>query len=127
MIIDTDVLIWYMRGHFGAYRCIESLRPNIILSAVTQMELMQGIRNKKEPHAFEAKVLAWQARLIPITERISNQAVQLVRDYALSHAMRMGDAIIAATALEAGDTLLTANDKHYRMIQEISLQQFRPE
>jgi PIN domain nuclease of toxin-antitoxin system len=51
MIIDTDVLIWYMRGHSGAYQCIESLRPNILVSAVTQMELMQGMRNKKELRA----------------------------------------------------------------------------
>ncbi|BCU06029.1 hypothetical protein Atep_07060 [Allochromatium tepidum] len=30
MLIDTDVLIWYMRGHAGAYDKIENL-PDITL------------------------------------------------------------------------------------------------
>lgn len=127
MLIDTDVLIWYMRGHAIARECIESLPPNIILSAVTHMELMQGMRNKTELHALESAILRWQAQVAPITQKISDCAVDLVRDYALSHAMKMGDALIAATALELKEPLLTANDKHYRMIDGLLLQRFRVE
>lgn len=125
MLVDTDVLIWYMRGHAGAYDTIENL-PDITLSAVTQMELMQGMRNKGEMLAFETTLVRWQAKLEPITQAISYRAVILVRDYALSHAMKMGDALIAATALELSRPLLTANSKHYRMIKGLDLHQFRP-
>ena len=124
MLIDTDVLIWYMRGHSGARDRIESL-PSIILSAVTQMELMQGMRNKAELRAFDKTLKRWQATLEPITPVISNRAVFLVREYALSHAMKLGDALIAATALELNQPLLTANDKHYRMIDALELHRFR--
>ena len=124
MLIDTDVLIWYMRGHPGARDRIESL-PSIILSAVTQMELMQGMRNKAELRAFDKTLKRWQATLEPITPVISNRAVFLVREYALSHAMKLGDALIAATALELNQPLLTANDKHYRMIDALELHRFR--
>ena len=124
MLIDTDVLIWYMRGHSGARDRIESL-PSIILSAVTQMELMQGMRNKAELRAFDKTLKRWQATLEPITPVISNRAVFLVREYALSHAMKLGDALIAATALELNQPLLTANDKHYRMIDGLELHRFR--
>ncbi|WPL16820.1 putative ribonuclease VapC19 [Thiorhodovibrio winogradskyi] len=125
MLIDTDVLIWYMRGDPTAYQRIEALQPKIQLSAVTQMELLQGMRDKAELRAFEATTRRWQARLIPISESISDRAVRLVRDYALSHGMRLGDALIAATALALNEPLLTANDKHYRMINGLSLQHFR--
>jgi predicted nucleic acid-binding protein len=125
MLVDTDVLIWYMRGHTGAYDTIENL-PDITLSAVTQMELMQGMRNKGEMLAFETTLVRWQVKLEPVTQAISDRAVILVRDYALSHAMKMGDALIAATALELSRPLLTANSKHYRMIKRLDLHQFRP-
>nr|VFJ67921.1 MAG: hypothetical protein BECKFM1743A_GA0114220_104607 [Candidatus Kentron sp. FM]VFJ68438.1 MAG: hypothetical protein BECKFM1743C_GA0114222_104857 [Candidatus Kentron sp. FM]VFK16862.1 MAG: hypothetical protein BECKFM1743B_GA0114221_104477 [Candidatus Kentron sp. FM] len=35
MLLDTDVLIWYMRGDGNARDLVEGL-PNITLSAVTQ-------------------------------------------------------------------------------------------
>lgn len=124
MLIDTDVLIWYMRGHPGARDRIESL-STIILSAVTQMELIQGMRNKAELRAFDKTLKRWQATLEPITPVISNRAVFLVREYALSHAMKLGDALISATALELNQPLLTANDKHYRMIDGLELHRFR--
>ncbi len=47
MIIDTDVLIWYMKGNEKAYKTIE-IANTFFLSVVTYMELVQGMRNKKE-------------------------------------------------------------------------------
>ncbi|MEL6761822.1 MAG: PIN domain-containing protein, partial [Myxococcota bacterium] len=47
MLVDTDVLIWYMRGNPKAARALESL-PDRALSAVTYMELVEGLRNKAE-------------------------------------------------------------------------------
>ena len=36
------------------------------------------------------------------------------------------NALIAATALERGFDLLTANDRHYRHIEELGIEVFRP-
>lgn len=47
-----------------------------------------------------------------------------VQEYALSHSMQMADALIAATAVQFGDTLLTANDKHYKFIPNIDMVKF---
>ena len=49
-----------------------------------------------------------------------------IRNHALSHGMRLADVLVAATAIESGATLLTANVRHYRALREISLQQYRP-
>jgi predicted nucleic acid-binding protein len=41
----------------------------------------------------------------------------LMEDYFLSHSLELANTIIAITALENNEILLTANDKHYKNIQ----------
>ncbi|WP_245748553.1 PIN domain-containing protein [Vreelandella subterranea] len=59
-------------------------------------------------------------------EGTSSRATFLVESYALSHNMQMADALIAATAMELGLPLLTASDRHYRHIDGLALDIFRP-
>lgn len=49
----------------------------------------------------------------------------MVKQFSLSHAMQLADALIAATALDVGLSLLTANDKHYKMIEHLDYKVFR--
>nr|VFK38886.1 MAG: hypothetical protein BECKSD772F_GA0070984_10302 [Candidatus Kentron sp. SD]VFK43167.1 MAG: hypothetical protein BECKSD772E_GA0070983_10232 [Candidatus Kentron sp. SD] len=106
---------WYMRGDENARDLVEGL-PNITLSAVTCMELVQGMRNQGGigrarycPRAVESQAGSyWQGNFG--ARRIACSPVFL------SHSLRMADALIAATALELNRPLITANDKHYRMI-----------
>nr|VFJ66720.1 MAG: hypothetical protein BECKDK2373B_GA0170837_11773 [Candidatus Kentron sp. DK] len=125
MLLDTDVLIWYMRGDENARGLVDGL-SDVTLSAVTYMELVQGMRNKVELAALDTALARWKARPEAIGREISEHAVLLVRRYFLSHSLRMADALIAATALELNRPLITANDKHYRMIDELDLVIFRP-
>ncbi|WP_208605414.1 type II toxin-antitoxin system prevent-host-death family antitoxin [Salinicola socius] len=53
-----------------------------------------------------------------------DRAMFLVEEYALSHNMQMADALIAATALDRGITLMTANDRHYRHIDGLEIELF---
>ena len=90
------------------------------------MELVQGVRDKGELRALRQSLSFWSARVVQIDEAISARACFLVEQYALSHAMQMADALIAATALELGFDLLTANDRRYRHVDGLVIEVFRP-
>ena len=47
IMIDTDVLIWYMHVNSKAKAVIEKL-ISFFISVVTFLELVQGMRNKRE-------------------------------------------------------------------------------
>ena len=126
MIIDTDVLIWYLRGNEKAKKVVEEALP-FSMSAVTYMELLQGMKDKEEYRRFQKQMQRWNTDIIHIDNDISSRAVFYIQEYALSHAMYLADALIAATVVQMGETLLTANDKHYKFIPNIQYKKFEPE
>ena len=124
-LIDSDVLIWYLRGNQNAYNLIHSL-DNFAISLVTHIELVQGMRDKKELKIFQNTLKNWGVKTIYLNEAISARALFYVEEYFLSHSMQLADALIGATATEYGLTLITANDKHYRVIKGLDMSVFRP-
>ena len=124
MIIDTDVLIWYLRGNINAKKIITANTP-FKISVINYLELIQGMQDKNELRALQRQIKKWPAEIIQINESISKHATFLVENYHLSHSMETGDAIIAATALENNEILLTANYKHYSFISNITIQKFK--
>jgi predicted nucleic acid-binding protein len=125
LIIDTDVLIWYLRGNENAQKVISANVP-FKISVINYMELLQGLRDKKEYRILQKYIKNWSIEIIQINESISSRAMVYVEDYCLSHSMELGDAIIAATALEYREALLTANEKHYGFIPNIQISRFKP-
>jgi predicted nucleic acid-binding protein len=125
MLVDTDVLIWYMRGNEKARRVIRNLKK-FSISVVSYMELVQGLRNKEELNILRNSLKKWNAGIIYINEEISTKAMFLVEQYYLSHSIQLADALVGATAVIYGRPLLTANTKHYTMIKNIIVKKFRP-
>ena len=58
---------------------------------------------------------------IPLTGEIARRAYSLMMTFARSHRLHAFDALIAATAIESGLTLVSKNRKHFQMISELSL------
>lgn len=125
MIIDTDVIIFYLRGNQKAFKLIES-SEKFSMSVVTYVELVQGMRNKKELNHLRQALHAWNTKILYITEEISAKAMFAVEQHFLSHSMQLADALIASTAIAYGLPLLTGNDKHYKIMKDIQLKIFRP-
>jgi len=125
MLIDTDVIIWYMRGNTNSLYTLEK-NKGFSISVVTYMELVQGMRNKNELAALRTTLKSWGTKIIYITEEISSKAMFYVEQHYLSHSMQLADALIGATAVSHGLPLLTGNDKHYKVIKEVELSRFKP-
>ena len=125
LIIDTDVLIWYLRGNKKAASAVVNAVP-FAVSIVTYMELLKGMRDKKEMRIMKKAFAEMGVHIIPISETVSMNAASLVEKYFLSHSLELADALIAATCIENDEVLLTANDKHYRMIDDLKTNVFRP-
>jgi predicted nucleic acid-binding protein len=125
MVIDTDVLIWYMRGNEKAYQLIENSN-NFFISVITYMELVQGLRNKNELNHLRKALHGWKAQILYVSEAISAKAMFYVEQHFLSHSMQLADALIGATAIAYGLPILTGNDKHYKVIKGLQIKKFVP-
>ena len=125
MIVDTDVLIWYLKGNENAFDVIENSN-NFSISVVTYMELVQGMRNKKELNSLRQALKIWNAQILYISEGISAKAMFFVEQHFLSRSIQLADALIGATAITYGSPILTANDKHYKTLKDLQIKKFRP-
>lgn len=125
MLVDTDVLIWHLRGYPQATRQLDELGA-LTLSAVSYLEVLQGMRNKAELLAVKKMLDKRSARLLPVTEAITLRATELMESLTLSHGLQMGDAIIAATAIDHQLPVLTANVKHFSAVAGLTVEAFVP-
>ena len=125
MVIDTDVLIWYMRGNKKAYQLIENSN-NFFISVITYMELVQGLRNKKELTQLRKALHGWKTQILYVSEEVSAKAMFYVEQHFLSHSMQLADALIGATAIAYGLPILTGNDKHYKVMKDLQIKKFVP-
>jgi predicted nucleic acid-binding protein len=125
MLFDTDVLIWVLRGNAKAAQAVDACDQRS-LSVVTYMELLQGARNKAEIRAIKAFLADIRFTSIPLTENIGHRASIYMEEYVLADSMSMADALIAATAIEANQALISGDAKHFRAIQELDIKRFRP-
>lgn len=125
MLVDTDVLIWHLRGYASAARRLDQLGA-LVLSAISYLEVLQGIRNKAELVAVKKMLDKRHATLLPVTEAITLRAVELMENLSRSHGLQMGDALIAATAVERRLKVLTASVKHFGAVEGLEVEVFLP-
>lgn len=124
MIFDTDVIIWAFRKNDAAEKLLINTE-DILISAVSYMELLQGVLNKQELQKILKFLNVFDVQILDITPEITRRAMKYVEDYALSDSMELADALIAATAVENGEPLCTANGKHYKCVPGLLLSVFK--
>lgn len=125
MLVDSDVLIWHFRGLLRATQRLDRF-PRLTISAITYFELLQGMRNRAEILAVQKSLALRNAEKLPLTPAITARATVLMESLSLSHGLGMGDALIAATALEHRLSLLTANVKHFGAVEGLRVERFDP-
>ena len=117
LLIDTDVLIDYLRGRPEAVSYLESLTESLLISAITVAELYAGVREGAERIAVEAFLSVFN--VIPVDDVIAANGGLIRRDYGKSHGVGLADAIIAATAENSKAKLVTLNKKHFSMLSDV--------
>lgn len=120
VVCDTNIMIHFFKGDSET---TENLREigfeNIGLSAITFMELYQGMGNKEELNRMIRTLLPYKR--IDINREVSKTATDYVKRYHLSHSLQIPDAIIAATAVVYNLELFTYNVKDFHFIPSIKL------
>ncbi len=125
MLFDTDILIWVQRGNEKAAHAVEQVESRAI-SAQTYMELLQGAANKQQHNFIKSFLTDYQFNILPFTPNIGHRAMIYMEQFALSHGVTAGGAIIAATAAENDMVLMSGNEKHFKTLPGIKLKVFRP-
>ena len=121
LLVDTDILIDVANNTSTAINRLklEAQSLSLVVSVITQMELIVGCRNKTELQYLKKFLQDYE--LIAIDESVSIKATELVENYRLSHGLLIPDALIAATAITRNIPLLSKNQKDYRFILELNL------
>jgi predicted nucleic acid-binding protein len=125
MLFDTDIFIWVQRGNIKAANLIDRSQKRY-LSVYSYMELLQSARNSQQHHYIKDFLSTFGFVVLPLSEEIGHRALIYIEEYALSHGLRAGDALIAATAVENSLPLVSSNVKHFKPIRELKLNPFLP-
>jgi predicted nucleic acid-binding protein len=106
VICDTDVIIDYFdtrqSRHGLTKRVLEEKLgiDNVMLSAISRMELMAGATTKRELVILNKKLARFDTILID--PAITELSLSLLQTYKLSHGLALPDCLIAATAIKNG-------------------------
>jgi predicted nucleic acid-binding protein len=125
MLFDTDIFIWVQRGKEKAARLVDRSKQRY-LSVFSYMELLQSAKDGEQLRRTHDFISAFDFVVLPLTENIGHRALIYLEEHTLSHGLRAGDAIIAATAAENNMMLISSNAKHFRPIKELKLKLFKP-
>ena len=120
ILVDTDVLIDFLRGREQAVSIVNIESDRIILSSIIVAELYAGVRGGEddtEQTALERFLALF--RIVHVTASIARLGGLYKRDYGKSHGISLANAVVAATATLENAELKTLNVKHYPMFSSI--------
>lgn len=125
VVCDTDVMIDYWdvssKRHSQTKTIIEDKigLDNIVISAITKMELLMGASNKTEESIIKKKLGRFNIALI--NNDITILAIELFETYRLSQGLAIPDCFIGSTARILNLELFTYNLKDFRYMIELKL------
>lgn len=119
ILCDTCVLIDFFTEQETQIKQLQQQEALLFINPVIELEILQGARNKLEMRQLEKQLQ--QFRHLDMPQENIQVARDLIKIYALSHGLRLADALIAASALIFDLSLYTFNSKDFKFIPELSL------
>lgn len=128
VICDTDVLIEFFdekkARHSQTVASIDEIGiDNILISAISKMELIKGTLHKEHSQQVAKKLKRLDTILL--SPEITVRTIELLNTYHLSHGLAIPDALIAATSLETEIKLFTYNVRDFKFIKGLNLYSFK--
>ncbi|MFW5803235.1 MAG: type II toxin-antitoxin system VapC family toxin [Verrucomicrobiota bacterium] len=117
ILLDTNILIDYLRDHSQAVKYLEASSELMSISALTVAELHAGARNDTEKQKLREFTTAFE--VIPADAAICEIGGDFRTTYALSHGIDLIDGLIAATSVVCDVPLVTLNKKHFPMLGNV--------
>jgi len=115
LLIDSDILIDHLRKEQSAldyiHQEIDDGSP-LFISVISRIEILSGARRGEDETIRSFFDILTS---VDVDLAIADGAGEYLRKFRKSHALNIGDAVIAATAKEMGMKLVTRNIKHYPM------------
>jgi predicted nucleic acid-binding protein len=124
LLIDTDVLIDYLRGEPKALAYLKAAMAPFRVSCLTLAELCVGVRDGAEREALAR--LEELLEPVAVDHDIAVQAGLFRREYGRSHGTGLIDAAIAASAVASHSALVTLNARHFPMLREVIVPYRKP-
>jgi predicted nucleic acid-binding protein len=115
VLIDTDVLIDYLRGLPQAERYLENEEGVLFVSAINIAEIYSGIKSREELIATREFLSVFS--VVSIDKEIAEKGGSIRYEYGKSHNVGLADALIAASAEAVGAIVVTLNKKHFPMLK----------
>lgn len=115
ILIDTDVLIEYLRGNetvVGNITGYYNLKKRLCFSPVTRAEIVVGLRKGEEEVTSNLFNLM---ECLKIDDAVGHKAGEYMKAFRASHSLEIADALIASTAFINNVSLWSLNKKHYPM------------
>lgn len=119
LLVDTDIIIDYLKGVKPAVELFKSGNFDIYCSILSKKELLSKI-GLSESERKRIIALLSRLKVLRIDNDISRKYMLLLNRYGKRHGL-IADYVIAATAWTKNLPLLTRNRKHFKVIKEIEL------
>ena len=123
IICDTDVMIDYWDESNVRHKETKLILENeigldnVVLTAITKIELLAGAINKKEIDKIDRKLNRFNITLL--NNHITIKAFELMLNYRCSHGLALPDCFIAATVMIFDLQFFTYNKKDFKFIAAI--------
>lgn len=115
LLIDSDILIDHLRKEKKVLDFLDAEIEKgtiLFLSVISRAEIFAGLRKGEEEVVSNLFDIVTP---VNVDTAIADKTGEYLRKFDKSHALNIGDAIIAATASEMQLILVTRNLKHYPM------------
>ena len=120
--IDSDVLIWHLRGERKALNLLKRLRDrdqfDLWIGAMQRAEVVFFMRPAEESATL---LFLAQFQTAQVDQQIIDKAGEFYRKWNSRSGTDVNDAILAATVMQTGGKIYTLNSKHYPM-PEVTVQ-----